>query len=212
MRGSCQPEWLPHVHNGKTNARTLARAEPAIELTHACFRAVLAAEPDRPTAIKVAHYDPAGVALADRNLVDANRPRCRRAGTLKLRLHILHLKRFDGVPVEPQLRSNVLDCRIVAAPADVIGEALGIEGVVGQKVEPLALHLATAATVNPPYLQFKENPRIATRQIADPAHLAVVPAHLDMTATAARRFFDRRLSVITRAFGSPKIPRTVGSG
>ena len=152
------------------------------------------------------------MALADRNLVDANPPRCRRAGTLKLRLHILHLKRFDGVPVEPQLRSNVLDCRIVAAPADVIGEALGIEGVVGQKVEPLALHLATAATVNPPYLQFKENPRIATRQIADPAHLAVVPAHLDMTATAARGFFDRRLSVITRAFGSPKIPRTVGSG
>ena len=33
-----------------------------------------------------------------------------------------------------------------------------------------------------------------------------------MTATAARGFFERRLSVITRAFGSPKMPRTVGSG
>jgi len=30
--------------------------------------------------------------------------------------------------------------------------------------------------------------------------------------TAAGRFFERRLSVITRAFGSPKMPRTVCSG
>ena len=37
-------------------------------------------------------------------------------------------------------------------------------------------------------------------------------AHLHATATAACRFFDRRLSPITRAFGSPKMPRTVGSG
>src|SRR5215471_17154946 len=65
MRGRRQPERLPHVHHGKAKARTLARAEPAIELTHACFRAVLAAEPDRPAAIKVAHHDPIGVALAD---------------------------------------------------------------------------------------------------------------------------------------------------
>jgi len=35
---------------------------------------------------------------------------------------------------------------------------------------------------------------------------------LDATAKAASRFFERRLSAITRAFGSPKIPRTVGSG
>ncbi len=39
---------------------------------------------------------------------------------------------------------------------------------------------------------------------------AVVPAHLDPTTAPARRFFERRRSVITRAFGSPKIPRTVG--
>jgi hypothetical protein len=59
---------------------------------------------------------------------------------------------------------------------------------------------------------FEENPRVAARQIAYPPRLAIVPAHLDMTATAARGFFDRRLSLITRPFGSPKIPRTVGSG
>jgi hypothetical protein len=32
-----------------------------------------------------------------------------------------------------------------------------------------------------------------------------------VTATAASRFFERRLSRITRAFGSPKTPRTTGS-
>jgi hypothetical protein len=31
------------------------------------------------------------------------------------------------------------------------------------------------------------------------------------TRIAARRFFERRLSPITRAFGSPNIPRTIGS-
>ena len=35
---------------------------------------------------------------------------------------------------------------------------------------------------------------------------------LDAAAAPARRFFERRLSVITRAFGSPKMPRTVGCG
>src|SRR5439155_17528312 len=34
----------------------------------------------------------------------------------------------------------------------------------------------------------------------------------DATAAAARRFFERRLSLITRAFGSPKTPHTVDSG
>jgi hypothetical protein len=32
------------------------------------------------------------------------------------------------------------------------------------------------------------------------------------TATIADRFFERRLRAMTRAFGSPKTPRTVGSG
>ena len=99
-----------------------------------------------------------------------------------------------------------------ATTADIIGEAFGVERIVGQKVEPLALHLATAAAVDPSHLQFKENPRIAARQIAYSPYLAVVPAHLDTTATAAHDFFERRLRVITRAFGSPKMPPTVGSG
>ena len=44
------------------------------------------------------------------------------------------------------------------------------------------------------------------------ADLAVVPTHLNVTATTTSRFFERRLSVMMRALGSPKIPRTVCSG
>src|SRR5215831_15195733 len=175
-------------------------------------RTVLAAEPDRPAAIKIAHHDPIAMTLADRNLINADRPRPRRAGTLELGLHVLHLKRLDGVPVQPQLPRHILDRPGAAAAADVVAKALGVERIIGQKVEPLALHLATAAAGDPPHLQFEENARVAARQVAHPADLAVVPTHLDVTATAAGRFFERRLSVITRAFGSPKMPRTVGAG
>jgi hypothetical protein len=62
------------------------------------------------------------------------------------------------------------------------------------------LHLAATAAVKPPHLQFEINPRIATH----PARLAIVPAHLDTTATPANRFLS--------AFGSPKPPFTVSSG
>ena len=78
-----------------------------------------------------------------------------------------------------------------------------------QKLESLPLRLAATAAVEPPHLQFKVNPRVATRQITHAVQFTVVPARLDTTATATNRFFERRLSLMTRAFGSPC---TVGSG
>jgi hypothetical protein len=114
--------------------------------------------------------------------------------------------------VELQFRRHVLDRRRSAATADIIGKALGIERIVRQKVEPLALHRATVTAVDTPHLQFQKNPRVAARQIAHPPLLAIVPAHLLATAAPASRFFERRLSLITRAFGSPKIPHTVCAG
>src|SRR5262249_42559299 len=96
--------------------------------------------------------------------------------------------------------------------ADIIGKALGVERIVRQKVQPLALHLATVTAVEPPHLQFQKNPRVAARQIAYAPYFAIVPACLDATATATSRFFERRLSRIIRAFGSPNTPCTVCSG
>jgi len=116
------------------------------------------------------------------------------------------------MPVQLQFRRHLLDRRRPAAAADIIGKALGVERIVRHKVEPLALHLATATAVEAPNLQFQKNSRVAARQIPHTPQLAIVPAHLDATATAASRFFERRLSLITRTFGSPKTPHTVGSG
>src|SRR5580693_4310258 len=202
MRRRRQPKRLPHVHYREPKARALLLTEPGVELAHARLRAVLAAKPNRPAAQQIAHYDPIGVTLPDRDLVNANYLRTRRAGTLELGFHVLLVERLDRVPVQLQFRCHILDRRRAAATADIIGKALGVERIVGQKVEPLPLHLATAATVDAPHLQFQKNPRVATRQIANPPHLAIVPARLEPTATAASRFFERRFSAITRAFGS----------
>src|SRR5262249_4514476 len=107
---------------------------------------------------------------------------------------------------------HVLDRRRPTATADIIGKALGVERIVRQKVQPLALHLATVAAVEAPHLQFQKNPGVAARQIAHAPPLAPGPAHLHPTTTPASRFVERRLSLMTRAIGSPKTPHTVGSG
>ena len=164
-------------------------AEPDIELAHARLRAVLAAKPDRPAAQKIAHHDPVSVTLADRNLVNADHLRTRPARSRKLGLHVLLVEGLDRMPVQPQIRRNVLDRRRSTAPADVIGKALGVVRIVRQKVEPLALHLAAVATVEPAHLQFQENPRVAARQIAHPANLAIVPAHLHCDRNSRMPFF-----------------------
>src|SRR5205807_874161 len=207
-----QTKWLPHVHHHQANARALPLAEPVVKLAHARLRTVLVAKPDRATAHEIADHDPVAVTFADRKLVDADHLRSGRANTLELRFHVLLVQNLDSLPVQRQFLRHVLDRCLPAMSANKVSKAFGVERIVGQKGGPFALHLATAAAVDPPYLQFQKYPSVATRKIAHAADLPVVPAHLDVTATAAGRLFDRRLSVITRAFGSPKIPRTVGCG
>src|SRR5262245_40035669 len=215
LRGMCmrrQSKRLPHVHDRQTNARALAFAKPGVELAHARLRAILATKPNRPTAKQIADHDPISVTLADPNLVNTDHLRAGAARTLQLGFHVLLVQRLDRVPVQGQFIRHVLDCRLPAASADKVSKALGIERIVRQKVEPLPFHLATTAAFNSPHLQFQKYPLVSARQIAPVTHLAFVPPHVDATATAASRFFERRLSVITRAFGSPKMPRTLGCG
>src|SRR5450830_1493939 len=203
---------LPHVHHRQANAVALLLAQPVVELRHARLRAILPAEPDRPAADQVAHHDTVAMALADRDLIDADRlgPRPARAG--ELGLHVLLLQRLDRIPVELQLLGNVLDRRLPTALAHVMGKALRIERVVRQEIEPLALHLAATAASHPPDLNLQEDARVAARQIANPPYTPVVPTQMNPPAAPAGRFFARRASVMRRAFGSPKIPRTVGWG
>jgi hypothetical protein len=93
-----------------------------------------------------------------------------------------------------------------------MGKALGIKRIVRQELELLALHSAAASAAHPPHLELQIDARVATGKIAYLSHPAVVPAVVRAPTAAAERFFERRTRVMTRAFGSPKTPRTVGSG
>ncbi len=203
---------LPHVHHRQANAPGLLLSQPVVEQRHARLFAVLSPEPDRATANQIAHHDAVGVALADRDLVDADGFGSWPARAGELRAHVLLLQRLDRLPVKIEFLGNVLDGGLATAPPHVVGKALGIEGVVRQEVEPLALHVAATLAPHATHLELQIDARVATREIANAPRASVVPARLGSTTAAADVFFERRTRVMTRAFGSPKTPRTVGCG
>src|ERR1700675_3120725 len=81
-------ERLPHVHHGEPDFAALFEPQPVVERRHAGLGTILAAEPDRPLANEVAEHDAIAVALADRDLVYADRARTRRARTFELGPHV----------------------------------------------------------------------------------------------------------------------------
>ena len=86
--------------------------------------------------------------------------------------------------------SDSLNVRLLAAaPANEVGEPLGVKRVVGQKVELLASHLAAKLAKYAPHIEFEIDPRVTARQIADATHRAIVPALVQASTTAAQRFF-----------------------
>ena len=203
---------FPHIHHREANAFRLVFPEPVVKLAHAGLGAVLTAEPDRPAPDQIADHDTIGMPLADRDLVDADRLGTRCARTFKLRPHVLLLQRLHRVPVELQFPSHVLNRRSAYPSSHVKGKALRVQRVVGQKVQPLAFHLAAASAGDSPDLQLQVHAGIAARQVAHPTDLSIVPTRVRTTASTAECFFDRRTSVMIRAFGSPKMPRTCSSG
>jgi hypothetical protein len=114
--------------------------------------------------------------------------------------------------VEIELFGDILDRGLPAALPDVVGETLGVERVVGEKVELFALHGTATLALNPPHLDFQVHTPVAAGEIANLTRPPVVPTRLRSTTAAAGRFFERRSRVMTRALGSPKTPRTVGRG
>ncbi len=91
-------------------------------------------------------------------------------------------------------------------------KALGVEWVVGQPVKPLLLHSLAASAVDPTDGDLKEDAHTSRRKISDTAQFAVIPPALYPTTNSARRFFERRVSRITKAWGSPNTPVTVSAG
>lgn len=205
-------ERLPHVHHRQTDAPRLLRAEEAVELVQARLRSISAAEPDRPLAHEVADDDARRVALADRDLVDAEGLRRRRADAAQLLAHVVFVEFLDRLPVKIQLLGHILDRARAAAPPDIEREALRVEGVVGQEVQLLALHGLASPAGHPSYLELEVDAHLAVGQIAHPTQPSVVPREVDRPTCSTERFFSRRVRRMRRACESRNSPWMVCRG
>src|SRR4051794_5341803 len=176
-------ERLPHVHDGQADLSALLRAEPGVELVQARLGAVLATEPDRPATLQVADDDAVAVALADGDLVDADDPRSGAACPAELLPHVLLVQLLDGVPLQVQLLGDGLYGALPAPPADVEGESLGVQRIVRQPVQALALHATTLGAVDPANRELEVDPPVAARDVPDAPESLIVegatvpPAH-----------------------------------
>jgi hypothetical protein len=130
----------------------------------------------------------------------------------ELRLHVLLVQLLDRTPGQQQLLGDLLDRAAAAAPTDVVRKSLGVERIVRQEMEALALHRPAPMADNAPYLEAQVYAHLAVGKIARLTVATVVPTHAQPTALAADRSFARRRRVRIRACGSPKNPRTLGSG
>ena len=63
-----------------------------------------------------------------------------------------------------------------------------------------------------PHFDLQVNAHAATGKIANASYAPVIPTRLHSSTAVADCFFERRIRAITRAFGSPKTPRTTESG
>ena len=120
--------------------------------------------------------------------------------------HVLLLQRLDRVPVKLEVAGDIADRCLPAAAADIERKALGEMRVVRQKIQPLAFHGATTTAVDAPHLQFQDNPKPRTRQVANLPHAPVVPALLRLPTAPANRFFERRSRRTIRNVRSTKHP------
>ncbi len=203
---------FPHVHERKPYPLGFRGSEPFIEELHTLFRAVSTPEPDGPPPLQVADDDPVGVALTDRDFVNADGLGPGISGTAEFFPHVRFFQCLDRLAVQMQLPGDILDRGGTATFANVKGKPLGVERIAAQEGKLLLLHLAAPSAQNTPDLQFEVDARVAAGEVADQAELAVVEGPVCRTATSAHCFFCRRVNRMTRALGSPKIPDTLCSG
>jgi hypothetical protein len=72
---------------------------------------------------------------------------------------------------------------------DVKGKPLGVEGVLGQKIQPLVLHYVAAPAIYPPDLDLQVHPHIGIGQVADSPIAPIVPTKMPTAAGIADGFF-----------------------
>ena len=205
-------ERFPHVHHREPYFAGFFGAEPGIELVHAGLRAILAAEPNGPSADQIADHDPVAVASANGYFVDADGPGIRWAGAAELLGHVLLVQLLDRLPIQEQVLGHRLDGTVPAASSHEEGKALGVERIVGQPVQSFGLHSATPGALDAANEEVEIDASIATREVAHPARSLIVIGWRHLPAAAADCFFPRRWSVSTTAHESPKMPWRVARG
>ena len=206
------PKRLPHVHHRKSYLLAFLWSQPGKELIHALFRTVFTTKPDRAAAQKITDNDPIGVPLAYGNFVHPNDLGSWNTNPAQLLAHVLLVQLFDSLPIQVRFLSHVFDRHRPATPPHKEPKPLAVKRIVREPIELLLLHFLAPRAIDPTYFDVQIDSIISTPQVADPTALAIVPSPLDMTAGTANRFFPRRCSCNTRAFGSPKIPCTVEPG
>jgi hypothetical protein len=210
--GRRSPKRSPHVHHRQADATALLGAKPVVEGCHAGLGAIGAAKPDWPATNEVAHDDAIVLTFTDRDFVGADHFRSWGADARQLSCHVLLVELLDRIPIKVELLGHILDRCLAAPPANKIGKALGEMRVVGKELKVFAFHFASRPATYAPHFELEKYPRVAAGEIAHATDRAVVPAVMQASTTSTSRFFERRLSLMMRAFGSPKMPHTVASG
>jgi len=107
---------------------------------------------------------------------------------------------------------DILEGARATAPTDKPRKSLGVKRVVGEEIQMFASHLAAAWAAQTSNIELQVNSRVAAGKVARSKRTAVVPTRVCSTTFLADRLFERRTSVMTRAFESPKTPRTDADG
>src|SRR5262249_34169261 len=205
-------ESLPHSHPHQPKPPAFLGPRPRREQVQALFRAILAAEPERPPAPQVAHHDTLGVSFADRNFVDPQHLGCWRPPPTQLFPPVLLVQPLDGLPIQGQFPSGILHRRRATPPPHEQGNPGGINRRSAPPGPLLLFHPPPAAAHSPPQFGLQIDAGIPTRQASESPYLVVVAGSGHRCADATRSFFPRRRRRITRALGSPQIPWTVADG
>ena len=199
-------EGLPHVHHGQPNPGRLLGTQVSKEPVQVGFGSSLPPDPDRASALQVADHDAIRVAFLDRQLIHADHSRSRRRRLGQPGLHVPPVQVLDRVLMQVQQLGDGLVRHVSAQDADVVGKPLRIARILRQPVQPLHFHPLTTRAGHPPLL--KRQVETPARRIGIPhaARRAVVEGAVPCPTAGAHGSFFRRMTVISLAWGSPKIP------
>src|SRR4030042_7061050 len=202
-------EGFPHTHDRQSVPLAFLWPQPFEEEIQTRLGTIFSPKPDGPQPLQVTGHNPVGMPFAQRNFIDAQhlRPRCSRSAHLLA--HVLLLQGFHGLPIQAQLCGHVPDARISATTAHDESKPLGIEGIIGQPTQLFLFHFPVLPNEDPTDFHVQEDPHISAGQVSNSAHLPIVESMVNRIAGSTGCFFPLRVSPLTRAWGSPKIPETV---